>query len=367
MNIRLSGIELSYSYKQVLKGVDLELAQGRIHALLGENGAGKSSLMKILTGFITPSKGKIFLDEEEVHFKKPSDSLKKGIACVYQRPFLSDSISVKDNLVLGIGKKGRENIEQSEGAEFLKDINLEAKAGTLSGDQRFFAAFAGSLLRNPGILILDEPTALLNREQSERLFTKLRHLACKGMNIIVISHKPEDLKFCDDVTRLAEGKIVTDQQEAILEKVNLENQLPGEPAEKRLPGSELNSEKCAELRKKEKCAVIPSDRTYLASNPELTVTQLVCSTFKESRNPKIRKRHAEEIIRRAEISIRPEEKVYNLSGGMLQRLILERELWNNPEVIYLEDPFQGLDGASVRRLYERLEHCKKSGSKVIYL
>lgn len=367
MNIRFSGIELSYSYKHVLKGVDLELAHGRIHALLGENGAGKSSLMKILTGFIPPSKGKIFLDEKEVHFRKPSDSLKKGIACVYQRPFLSDSISVKDNLVVGIRKTDRKDIEQSEGAEFLEGINLDAKAGNLSGDQRFFAAFAASLLRKPGGLILDEPTALLNQVQSEKLFAKLKELAGKGMNIIVISHKPEDLKFCDDVTRLADGKIVTDLQETILINSILVNQVSTDEVGNRIPGTELNSEKCAELRKKENCAIIPSDRTYLASNPDLTVTQLVCSTFTESRSPKARKLHAEEIIKRAEISIRPEEKVYNLSGGMLQRLILERELWNNPEVIYLEDPFQGLDSTSVSRLSERLETCKKSGSKVVYL
>ena len=81
----------------------------------------------------------------------------------------------------------------------------------------------------------------------------------------------------------------------------------------------------------------------------------------------IRKKHTEELILKAGIKIRAEERVGNLSGGMLQRLILERELWNNPEVIYLEDPFQGLDTASCEKLSARLKECEKQGSKVVYL
>ncbi|MCQ2572953.1 MAG: ATP-binding cassette domain-containing protein [Treponema sp.] len=391
MNVKLSGIELNYSYKQVLRGVNVEFLEGKIHALLGENGAGKSSLMKILTGFITPVssrgsdlsavlKGKILLDDKEVVFKKPAHSLKNGISCVYQHPYLSDSLSVKENLRVGI-KSGKKTEDQFKDQldelvlPLLENISFETKAGCLSGDQRFFVAFYASLLRNPKVLILDEPTALLSEKQSEKLFFVLRNFAKKGMNIIVITHKPEDLNFCDDVTRLVEGVVAESVVSESMDNNQLKNYSEqftvdhGERISETEGLTNLTAKKCYELRKKYsgRAAIIPTDRTYLASNPNLTITQLVCSTFSESKNPKLRKAHTEEIIKKAEINIRPEEKVFNLSGGMLQRLILERELFLNPETIYLEDPFQGLDYASCERLSERLSLCEKQGTKVVYL
>lgn len=363
MNVKLSGIELTYSYKKVLRGVDVDFNEGKIHALLGENGAGKSSLMKILTGFTRPTSGHIFLDDREVVFKKPAESLEQGIACVYQRPYLSDSLSVKENLRVGVKCRGAVSLQNNPAYKFIEEIPLNSKVRELSGDRRFFVALTASLSRNPKVLILDEPTALLDDVQSEKLFAELKNLSAKGMNIIVITHKPEDLKFCDDVTRLVEGVVSesNDNEELKIDNV-MEYSASGEPEVE-----DLNVRKCYDLRKTfgNKVAVIPTDRTYLASNPNLTIIQLVCSTFTESSNPKIRKSHTEEIIRKAEINIRPEEKVFNLSGGMLQRLILERELYSKPEVIYLEDPFQGLDSVSVSRLSARLEECRKNGCRVV--
>ena len=371
MNVKLSGIELTYSYKKVLRGVDVEFSEGKIHALLGENGAGKSSLMKILTGFTRPTSGHIFLDEKEVVFKKPAQSLEQGIACVYQRPYLSDSLSVKENLRVGVKcRSWKESLQNNPAYKFIEEIPLNSKVRDLSGDKRFFVALAAGLLRNPKVLILDEPTALLDDVQSEKLFSELKILSAKGMNIIVITHKPEDLKFCDDVTRLVEGVVAESNDKAELKIVNgqlkVESFMKAQES-KEFEAESLNAKKCYDLRKAlgKKVAVIPTDRTYLASNPDLTITQLVCSTFTESCNPKIRKAHTEEIIRKAEINIRPEEKVFNLSGGMLQRLILERELYSKPEVIYLEDPFQGLDSVSVSRLSARLEECRKNGCRIV--
>lgn len=371
MNVKLSGIELTYSYKKVLRGVDVEFTEGKIHALLGENGAGKSSLMKILTGFISPTSGHIFLDEKEVFFKKPAQSLEQGIACVYQQPYLSDSLSVKENLRVGVKRRSwKESLQNNPAYKFIEEIPLNSKVCDLSGDKRFFVALAAGLSRKPKVLILDEPTALLDDVQSEKLFSELKILSAKGMNIIVITHKPEDLKFCDDVTRLVEGVVAESNDKAELKIVN--GQLKVESfmkaqVSKEFEAESLNTKKCYDLRKAlgKKVAVIPTDRTYLASDPDLTITQLVCSTFTESCNPKIRKAHTEEIIRKAEINIRPEEKVFNLSGGMLQRLILERELYSKPEVIYLEEPFQGLDSVSVLRLSARLEECRKNGCRIV--
>lgn len=360
MNIRLSGIELTYSYKKVLRGVNADFQSGKIHALIGENGAGKSSLMKILTGFTKPTAGHIFLDEKEVHFSKPSDSLKRGIACVYQRPYLSDSLSVKDNLKIGIKKTDCDFYRVQEILSWGNIKSPDEKVKTLSGDQRFFAAFAGSLLRHPKVLILDEPTALLNENQSRLLFEKLESLSKEGMNIILITHKPRDLQFCHDITYLVDGAVSTAEY---LMTGDSETVLYPDPEHKASAG--LSVEKMLQLRK-EGAGVIPSDRTYVASNPNLTIIQLVCAGYGEA-DPKKRYAHAEEIIEKAGIEIKPEEKAYNLSGGMLQRLILERELSGTPEVLYVEDPFQGLDSASVIKLSERLERFQKDGKQVVFL
>ena len=354
MNVTLKDIRLSFSYKEVLKGVNLEFTSGKIHALLGENGAGKSSLMKILSGAIKPHSGKILLDDFPVVFNSPKDSLKHKIACVYQRPYLSDSLSVEENLKLN-RRFFYKSFSRTE-LVFFDNINLKAKARTLLPSQRFYVALNSALLRNPSVLILDEPTALLDDKESEALFLFLKKLSKEGMNIIVITHKKKDLSFCSDYVYLNEGSVLlpeTSEPELSDEVLRLEKK------------EILSAEKCMALRKKHngsRVGIIPSDRTYLASNPNLTVEQLLCMGYEGNW-----KLHAAELINKSGVNIKPFEKARSLSGGMLQRLILERELWGNPEFVYIEDGYQGLDSVSCERLRKRLLEAEQSGVKIINL
>lgn len=352
MNIRFSQIKLEYPLKKVLRGVSVEFSERKIHALLGENGAGKSTLMKILTGSLSPDSGEIYLDSRKVVFNSPSDSLKEKIACVYQRPFLCDSLSVKENLEIGI--KGRISRELPG---FLSETDPELKASKLSGDMRFFTAFEACLLRHPKALVLDEPTALLSDSQTEKLFERLRFLAGEGMNIIVITHKARDLSFCDDTVFLEDGMTVTKKPD--FSETAFETGMFEKAPEGLFP---LTPYKCRVLRK-DGAGIIPSDKTYLGSDPALTVTELLCASVKGT--PEELKKHTLDLIQKAAVNTRPEDKAGSLSGGMLQRLILERELALNPKVLYLEDPFQGLDADSAAKLMERLVLCKKAGTRII--
>ena len=193
MNLSLNGISVKYSHKTVLKSVTTEFASGQIHMLLGENGAGKSTLTKIICGDILPTEGKIFINGTETQIKSPHDGIKNGIVCVHQRPLLAESISIMENLILGV-----QDFNKNKAEELLKFWMPETKSNTLvkniGGDQRFFTSLCSALLKNPKLLILDEPSALLDLHQREILFLQLQSFAKNGMNIIVITHNMDEAK-----------------------------------------------------------------------------------------------------------------------------------------------------------------------------
>ena len=110
--LRLNNIHVKYSYKTVLRGINLNFEKGKIYSLLGENGAGKSTLAHVLCGDILPTSGEILLDGKKLNIKNPKDAIKSGIVCVHQRPLLAPSVSIRENLLIGIDKKEETRIPQ---------------------------------------------------------------------------------------------------------------------------------------------------------------------------------------------------------------------------------------------------------------
>lgn len=198
-------------------GINFSVREGEIHALMGENGAGKSTLMKILFGIEQPDEGEILLKGERIKIQSPSIAMKHGIGMVHQHFMLIPSLSVSENMILGVEtKKGifldlelaRKKIEL-----LCKKYNLHvdpnAIVSELSVGTKQKVEILKALSRGVKILILDEPTAVLTPQETEELFQELTTLKKQGHTIIFISHKLKEIKqICDRISIMRNGKFM---------------------------------------------------------------------------------------------------------------------------------------------------------------
>jgi ABC-type uncharacterized transport system ATPase subunit len=196
-------------------GVDFTLRQGTIHALLGENGAGKTTLMRVLYGLARPDAGEILVAGEPVEIRSPADAIAAGIGMVTQHFSLVAPMTVAENVVLGDEGGFRLNLraarakvdDASERVGIAVDPN--ARVGRLSVGERQRVEIVKALSRDCGVLILDEPTAVLVPQQVDALFGALRRLRDEGLAVVFISHKLREVtEISDEVTVLRQGRVV---------------------------------------------------------------------------------------------------------------------------------------------------------------
>ncbi|MEV7983233.1 ABC transporter ATP-binding protein [Streptomyces sp. NPDC086519] len=211
--LELRGITKSYGAVTACDAVDLSVDAGEIHGLLGENGAGKSSLMKVLLGLVRRDDGIVLVRGEEVALDSPQEAAELGIGMVHQHFSLIDALAVWENVALG--DRGRVD-KQALCAEIAEvsaryglPIDPEARVGTLSAGERQRVEVVKCLRRNPRILILDEPTSVLTQAESEELFAVLgRVVQEEGRAVILISHKLAEIaRATDRVTVLRKGRV----------------------------------------------------------------------------------------------------------------------------------------------------------------
>ena len=193
--------------------VDLVIAEGEIHALLGENGAGKSTFVKMLFGALQPLEGEIVWKGERVTITEPAMARKLGIGMVFQHFSLFDSLTAAENIALSldgslslpeVAKRARD-----VGQAYGLPIDPQAHVGDLSVGERQRIEIVRCLLQEPDLIILDEPTSVLTPQEADRLFETLERLKAEGKSILYISHRLEEVKrLCDRATVLRHGKVV---------------------------------------------------------------------------------------------------------------------------------------------------------------
>ena len=209
--VALKNIWKVFAGVPVLKGIDLNLMPGEIHALLGGNGSGKSTTMKILSGVYIPERGDIFLDGQRQAFHNPNEAHKHGIYMVPQEPHIFPHLSVEENLLLGLdidAKEAREKINRLA-EEIGFESGLSEEAGSLSIANQQLLEIIRGLLRKAQILILDEPTSALTFREVEHLFKRMRTLSRRGIGIFFISHRlNEVMEISHRVSVMREGRIV---------------------------------------------------------------------------------------------------------------------------------------------------------------
>lgn len=219
IKLRVSGIEKSFPGVKALDYIDFEVRKGTVHALCGENGAGKSTLMKIINGQYKADAGQIFIDGEPVTIKDPIDAIKHGIAMIPQELNYIPELSVEENLFLGrlpvnrFGKVDWKKVRK-DAETFIEKENLpytptqQLKTLTVSDIQMLEIIKAVS--NNAEIIIMDEPTSSITENEVKNLFKKINSLKEKGVSIVYISHKMDEVfQIADDITVLRDGAVVS--------------------------------------------------------------------------------------------------------------------------------------------------------------
>ncbi len=218
MHIEMKGICKSFGTNQVLKDAGFYLQDGEVHALMGENGAGKSTLMKILTGVYTKDAGTVIVDGQEVSYKSPQEAEKAGIVFIYQELNVLFDLTVEENLFMGkeITKKFGicdKKAMRAKAKEVMDrmgvNIPVNAVMSDLSVGQQQMVEICKALMVDAKVIIMDEPTAALTESETEGLFAVIESLRQKGVSIVYISHRMEEIfRLCDRITILRDGQYI---------------------------------------------------------------------------------------------------------------------------------------------------------------
>jgi ribose transport system ATP-binding protein len=231
--LQMRGIRKSYDGTQALKAVDFSAAAGEVHAIVGENGAGKSTLMKILAGAIQPDAGNFILDGQPIRPRSPYHAFELGIRTVYQEFSLVPHLNVTENILLGQMPTGRLKwwVDWPQAYQRAQDIfqyldfagiDVRSATASLSVSHQQMVEIAKAVARQPRILILDEPSAALSREELKRLFALIQRLKRKSTLILYISHRLDEVfEIADRITVLKDGETVG----TVLPAETTENQL----------------------------------------------------------------------------------------------------------------------------------------------
>lgn len=435
--------------------INLSVKKGEILSILGENGSGKTTLMNMISGIYFPDEGEIFIDGREVTICSPKDAFSLGIGMVHQHFKLINVLSAAENIILGMPGSGRLNMEQVE--KEIKDLSDRygfelkpyQKIYDMSVSEKQTVEIIKVLYRGADILILDEPTAVLTPQETEKLFSVLRNMRAAGKSIIIITHKlNEVLELSDRVSVLRKGKYIgtVDTNKATVSSLtemmvgervslNIERNKPENPVEKLeiknltcinsdgiktlnnvsltansgeilgiagIAGSgqkellesitglqdleggsiiykstegmdiELLGIKASDIEKSGiKISFVPEDRLGmgLVASMGMTDNMMLRSYNKENRFFVDRKKPRElarSIIEKLSV-VTPgtETPVGRLSGGNVQKVLVGREIANNPEILILAYPVRGLDINSSYTIYNLMNEQKKKGVAVI--
>jgi ribose transport system ATP-binding protein len=215
--LNLQGVQKRYGGVHALRGVDFSLAAGEVHVLLGENGAGKSTLMGVLSGAVMPDGGEIRLDGQRVVFASPRDAHAAGIAMIPQELDLVPGLDIAANLFLGheitrsgVLKKGAMR-RRAQDLLHHAGVSLDSRVpvASLRMGERQLIAIAKALGAEARILVMDEPTAALSAAEADHLFTTIRELSARGVAIVYISHRLEEVaRIAHRVTVMRDGLVV---------------------------------------------------------------------------------------------------------------------------------------------------------------
>jgi branched-chain amino acid transport system ATP-binding protein len=190
--LSVEGIQAGYGDMQVLFGIDLEVHEGEVVAILGANGAGKSTILRVITGLLRPTAGKVLLRGEAIHGLPPHVIVRRGVVSVPQRRRIFGALTVRENLELGAYTKRRDREAFRQNLELVLRLfpRLEARlaqfGGTLSGGEQQMLAFGRGLMAQPQLLLLDEPSLGLAPKMVTEVYSDIRRVAQTGKTVLIV-------------------------------------------------------------------------------------------------------------------------------------------------------------------------------------
>ena len=219
--LQLRGITKSFGPVRALVGVDLDVPAGQVTALCGDNGAGKSVLIKCVAGIHAPDEGQIYWEGRLVHLRNPKEAAALGIETVYQDLALADNLDIVQNMFLGRERLRRAVLDENDmergASKTLSELSvttvrsIRQPVGSLSGGQRQAVAVAKAVMWNSKLVIMDEPTAALGVAQTRMVLDLTRRLADRGLGVMVVSHNLNDVfEVADRVAVLHLGRMVAE-------------------------------------------------------------------------------------------------------------------------------------------------------------
>jgi len=217
--LHMTGIVKDFPGVRALGGVDLDVRAGEVHCLIGQNGAGKSTLIKVLSGFHQPDEGTIFWDGQEASFSTPARAIEHGVATIYQELDLVEHLDVTENVFLGHEVSRAGFSQRARARELVKallarlghsEISTTRLVGDLSPANQQIVSMARALSHDTRLLVLDEPSAVLDQQEVDNLFRVIRSLTAEGVAIVYISHRLEEIRQIGDrITVLKDGRTVS--------------------------------------------------------------------------------------------------------------------------------------------------------------
>ena len=218
--IKLTGITKSFAGVRALQNVDMTINEGEIRCLAGENGGGKSTLIKVISGFYTPDEGRIEINGKEYKRLTPQQAISEGIQIIYQDFSVFPNLTVAENIALSLERlQGRHLVNwksiyknAQRGLDMIGvHMDLDAPVGSLSVANKQLVAICRALLQEAKLLVMDEPTTALTRKEVDSLFAVTRDLQAKGLSILFVSHKLEEVfEIAEELTILRNGRKVTE-------------------------------------------------------------------------------------------------------------------------------------------------------------
>ncbi|UTC90132.1 sugar ABC transporter ATP-binding protein [Treponema denticola] len=242
--LEIKNLSKSFGKNKVLDGINLTVRQGSVMGLMGENGAGKSTMMKCLFGIYTRDEGSISLLNKSIEFKNPKEALESGVAMVHQELNLCLDRTVTDNLFLGRYPTNFgivDEIKMFESASSLfsslnMNVNPKTIMRTMSVSQRQMVEIAKAVSYDAKLIVLDEPTSSLTEREVKKLFSIVRALQKKGVSFIYISHKMDEVfEVCDEVAVLRDGKMILSKPIAETDMNEIISAMVGRSLDKRFP------------------------------------------------------------------------------------------------------------------------------------
>ncbi len=406
--LQLKGIDKAFPGVKALSGAALNVYPGRVMALVGENGAGKSTMMKVLTGIYTRDAGSLLWLGKETTFNGPKSSQEAGIGIIHQELNLIPQLTIAENIFLGrefVNRFGKIDWKKmyAEADQLLAKLNLRFKSdklvGELSiGDQQM-VEIAKVLSFESKVIIMDEPTDALTDTETDSLFRVIRELKSQGRGIVYISHRMKEIfEICDDVTVFRDGQFIAEREVATLTEDSLIEMMVGRKLEDQYPHLD-NAPGEIRLKVDNLCGPGVNDVSFVLRKGEiLGISGLMGAGRTElmkvlygamPRTSGYVTLDGHEVVTRSPqdglangivyisedrkrdglvlgMSVKEEMCIRDrLSGGNQQKVAIARGLMTRPKVLILDEPTRGVDVGAKKEIYQLINQFKADGLSII--